>query len=754
MTGGVTGTTLNGIVVGPTLGATNIGTTATNGVTTGGVNGIWVNGSVGKTTIVTDKDVTGTTGNGIISTTTTGANSVTANGGTVKGALWGILDTSATGNVDVTLNNTLATGNIAVEAGTLAAGTVTTNIDAASKAIGVISGYTTFTGAGAGVTNNAGLITTTNDNGLSTDTGIVTSVTVRSGINNTINNNAGGEIFGGFTDAGLNTVFNNNAGAVWVPGLVNAMNTTSTINNTGVIDVRQGYTLGVGVTNNLDGGLVDMTYGGTSPAASDYFLTYGFNAKGGSTTKFNVDFTAANSSGTEALLDDHSSNGLGTADTIGSIANPNPTGAAKISLVNIGAPGIATSGSVALILPSATGGAGMVDPGLGGLPTLVQSSRYVFDAGSDPSSGAVKVVLQEDAFGGVHLRWSPNITASSLGAYGGATGVGTPGGPSAGGGIIISSAGFAGAGGLGNSGGPGGGGASGRVADMAAGDFMSPDQAPAYSGSLKDGDGPVAAGCGSARSRGAWVAGEVARSNSDGGGDGRSDSVSGGVETSLGNSDELGCRKVAVGVFGFHGDSDSTWQTGTSKTDTNGVGGYVRLSSPMGLYASLLGAVGWSDSDLSNNIFSSTANKDGTNYMGVATLGIVTHLSPAAYADFRTYVAYGNANGDGFTDSVGIVVDGSEDNIVTVGGSVGLYAPIAATATGFVRGGVKWTQVDSSMSAFGIKVSGSADEVAGSVEAGFNARAGDGVEFGASGFGDFSETTTGYGGHAHLSVKF
>ncbi len=174
----------------------------------------------------------------------------------------------------------------------------------------------------------------------------------------------------------------------------------------------------------------------------------------------------------------------------------------------------------------------------------------------------------------------------------------------------------------------------------------------------------------------------------------------------------------------------------------------------MGLYGSLLGAISWSDHDLTNNIFGSTANKDATSYSGVATLGYVTHITSNAFADLRTYVAYGTNDGDGFTDTKGITVSGAHDNLVTVGGSLGLYAPIAPSTQGFVRGGVKWAQVDSSITAFGVTQSGSVDEASGSVESGFVAGTAEGIELGASGFGEFSDSTTSYGGRAHVSAKF
>jgi outer membrane autotransporter protein len=228
----------------------------------------------------------------------------------------------------------------------------------------------------------------------------------------------------------------------------------------------------------------------------------------------------------------------------------------------------------------------------------------------------------------------------------------------------------------------------------------------------------------------------------------------GGVEANVGDASGLGCRRLALGVFGFTGDSTNSWGTGRDKSSNDGVGAYIRASSALGVYGSLLGAASWSDHDLTNLFVGSTANKNATGYSGVATLGYVAHLASDAAVDLRTYVAYGTVDGNSFTDSAGITVSGTKDDIVTVGASAGLYAPIAPMTQGFVRGGVKWAKVDSSITVFGVTRSGSADEVSGSVESGIVAHTAEGVEFGASGFGEFSDSTTSYGGRAHVGVKF
>jgi hypothetical protein len=731
LVGGITGTVLNGIVVGPSTGDVNIGTVATNGVITGGVNGIWVNNTgAGNTDIVVDQDVTGSLSGG-----------------------WGILSTTVNGNNTVTVNAGTVTGNAALEVTTVGSGNVLTTIAADAIVDGTTWGYVTTTISGTGVANNSGLIKTTADTGAADLAGSGLAVYAKAG-DNTVNNLAGGEITGGITTAGIAFTLNNEAGGVWTPSLANSFGAiTDTVNNAGLINIRTGTTVfaGLETLTNLAGGVIDLTYGGTQSTNS---LVVGgtFAPLAGSTIiqAFNPALANNSSFGT-----DSSSNAKGTADTI--LASAVAPGAkSTINLKTVGGAAavnglIGTSGSVALV----QGTTFLLDPGKGASAKFVNSAFYTLVG--DPSTGAVKFNLTDAADGGVFLQWSPNITAASLGAFGSAVGASSNRALSKGTALALASGGLNGVGGFGNSGGPTGGGAAGQVADLAAGGVMSLDSLGSANsgggGSLKDGgySGPA---CPSDGRGSAWAAGDVSSSNSTGGGDGRSNNLAGGVEANVGDAADLGCRRLAVGVFGFTGDSTNSWSTGRDKSSNDGIGAYLRASSAMGLYGSLLGAVSWSDHDLSNLVFNSTANKNATGISGVATIGYVARVGGNASVDLRTYVAYGNVDGDGFTDSQGITVSGSNDDLLTVGASAGVYAPIAPSTQGFVRGGVKWAQVDSSITAFGITQSGTVDEVSGSVESGFVAHTSDGVELGASGFGEFSDSTTSYGGRAHVGVKF
>ena len=751
LVGGVTGTNRDGIVVGPSTGDVNIGTVATNGVITGNRNGIWVNNLAGgNTNIVVDKSVTGKTLNGIIATSVAGDTSIDiAAGATVQGLLDGV-----------------------------ATGTIT----------------------GTSTTTNAGIIKNINDTGAADTAGALAywALAGTDVLNNT------GTVIGGINTAGLGTTVNNDTGGVWIPSLVNAAAAPTDINNAGTINVRTGNTIGLQATTTLTnkaGGVIDMGYGGSGAAvnAKDTLNVLNFAPLGGSKIKMDVDFTQGNNSGTEGVIDDHSSNGKGTADTIlvwyGLGGKAKPLASSTVDLKLVGTAATGTSGSVALV--NAVAG-GLPDPGPGGFATIVASTKYKL--ASDPSTGAVVYRLVEDKNGGVYLQWAPNVSAASLGGFGGAAGAGSgtsgtgagsaPAGPgsggalppggtsgtggsgSSGGGVATGAAiaaaagGLNGIGGFGGSGGPTGGGAAGYIADLSAAGVMlggvdldgntlsgADYGADNRGGSLKDGGGYQTSACGG-NGRGAWGQGEVTRSDYSGNGNGRSENLAGGLEANFGADSDRGCHRVAVGVFGFSGWSDTSWSSGSVSTETSGVGGYIRAASAIGLYGSLLGAYGWSDHDLTNNIYGSTAKKDGSNAAGVATLGYVARVAANAAVDLRTYVAYGNASGDAFTDSKGISISGTNDDLVTVGTSVGLHVVLAPGAQGFVRGGVKWNEVDSSITAFGITQEGSVDEVAGTVEAGINLKASDTVAVGASGFGEFSDSTTSYGGRAHVSVKF
>ncbi len=526
-----------------------------------------------------------------------------------------------------------------------------------------------------------------------------------------------------------------------------------TVNNEGLINVRTGLTTfnALGDFNNQAGGVIDMTYGGSgAPAnAKDTLYVLNFDPEAGSTVKFNVDFTQGNNTGTEAVIDDHSSNGLGTADTIlvaygvGGVATPAGISIVAMSLVGQAATG--TSGSIALV--NAVAG-GLADPGLGGMATMIASDNYVM--ASDPSSGAVVYKLVDDSNGGVYLQWAPNVSAASLGGFGGATGVGAgPNAPSAGTAIAAASGSMGGAGGFGLSGGPGGGGAAGAVGDLAASDVGS---STLQRGSIKDDAGTTCSGD-HKRFRG-WAQVGASRGNSEGDGSSRATNLSSGTETGATIATDRGCDRVAVGVFGYRGWSETTWMTGGTSGTSQGLGAYIRASTQAGLYGSLLASAGWTNEQLANSAYNSTADKDGTTRAVVASLGITGKLSPSAAIDLRTFVALGQADSNGFKDSAGIVVSNTHDDLKTVGASIGVTGKLSGGLSAFARGGVKWAEVASSITAFGITQTGKAGAMGYSGEVGITGTLGNGVDVSLSAFGDASQESSSYGGNARVGVKF
>jgi hypothetical protein len=725
--GAITGAVLQGIAATSTTGALSIGNQSFNGMITGATNGIQAASGTGNINVATNANVTGT-GNIGIFTSTSGntVNAITA--GIVSGGVWG-MDTLAQGAGNIT--NTIAAG-----------------ATVRGAAIGLVEG----TVSGASVTNNAGLITTTADTGAASIPGGL-AISAIAGTN-TINNS--GRVIGGLSTAGVATTFNNTASGVWIPSLANTpAAVTNSINNDGLIDFRTGATVFGGVTTTLTnraGGIVDLTYGGNGAATSarDSVFIQNFNPLAGSTTRFNVNFTQPNSSGTEGLANDHSSNGLGTADTIvvwyGTGGRANPTAASTVALNVVGGAAPGTSGSIALI--NAVSG-GLADPGLGGAATMIASSRYLL--ASDPSTGAVVYKLVEDGNGGVYLQWAPNISTTSLSGFGGAFGA-AAGAPGASASATAGAAGSsAGVGGVGIGGGPSGGGALGAIGDLAAAG------AGVQSGGSTSNDGSSTGStnpCARQRNITAWGQYEGEHTNFDGNHKGNSNSLTGGIDVDLSTAMGLACNQLAVGFFGLTGSSQTGSATGKTDGENDGVGGYLRASSPSGFYATLLGAMSWSDARLSNAVFASSASKSTESSTVAGSLGYLLRVAPSTTVDFRGFASYNQGDASPFTDTANIAVSRSRDEIVTYGASVGLHQMLNPSLQAFVRAGFKWSDLDSSVTAFGTTLNGTASDTATSIEAGLVGTLGNDVNIGASGFGTFGDGSTGYGAKAHVEIRF
>ncbi len=671
--------------------------------------------------------------------TLAGTNTVTANGN-VTGNLvadWGILSTTLNGSNTVDIKGVTVKGNAALEVTTLGTGAVNTTIDAASLIDGTTWGYVTTTITGLGTTNNSGTIKTTADSGAPGVAGSPLAVYVKGGTNNVINNLAGGVIIGGFTTAGINMTFNNEAGGTWDPSLLNAFAAVNdTVNNAGLINVRKGFTNVVGLENltNESGGVINMRYD-ASGTLDDLVAVGDLQNDSGSFLSMDVDFAAA-----PAYADNHSSYGLGDADTIYAItANGDAAVTVNLNFINRATQNglIATSGSIALIdVGTGLATAGMVDPGLGGLPTLIPSGNYVFGTG-DPSSAAVKIVLQEDGNGGLYLRWAPNITAHSMGGFAG----GDMDDPSTGAARMSGAAGVLGGagGGLGASGGPSGGGAAGQVGDIAAQN--------SYGQSGASG----AAFCGDGSRTTAWVAADGADTKFSNTTKGWNAGSAFGLDYDVTPD---ACGKVAIGGFGSFSTSASSFETGTSDTESKGLGAYVRFAPGNGLYATALVAANWGESELTNNIFGSTANQDSFGMLVNGAVGYSTALGDSASFDIRAFASRAWIDGDGFTDSAGIVVDGSEADMTAVGAMATLSYDVTQSTSAFLSGGLRHVTMDHSVTAFGIEISGKAEANYASVEAGLRHALSDNAALSISGNGDFSKDSESWGGRVGLAFKF
>jgi hypothetical protein len=481
-----------------------------------------------------------------------------------------------------------------------------------------------------------------------------------------------------------------------------------------------------------------------NPAATDNLTVVNISPKAGSAITFNFDAAGANNA---ALGFDNSANGKGTADTIVVAGAATPTSKSTINFVNSGGAPASLTGSVALIYT----GVNLSAPAAGA--SIVSSSYYGFGTGNQ-STGKTIFYLVDDGKGGVYLQWAPNLSTSALGGFGGALGAGgangaSPSGAAVGAAIAGAAGGSAGLGGVGLGGGPAGGGVAGAIGDMAAGSALDTGSSLGIGST-----GGAARGrtdtCQDSRNSRAWGQFEGERTNFNGGARGQSESLAGGIEFEGSDRSQLGCNRIALGFFGFGG----TARTGSSNSDNNGMGGYIRASNSSGLYASLMGATSWSVTNMSNAVYASKAEKDAHSVNGVGSLGYLVKFAPATAVDFRGFASYSRNKSDPFTDSVGITVSETKDGIVTYGGSIGLHQILTPSLQGFVRAGVKWSALDSSVTAFGVTQKGAVDGMATSVEAGLTGRIGTNVQIGASGFGTFSDGATGYGGRAHVGVKF
>jgi hypothetical protein len=718
-TGTATGGQLEGIGVTTTAGATTIQNFAT---VTGFRNGIWVLGSTGTTSIQGNGLTGGVTGtaagsSGIVVGPSAGNVSIgtTATNGVITGALHGIWanNTVGAGTIAIKVDkNVTGTAGDGIFTGTLG-GNQTIDILAPAIVRGGLYGLATGTTTGLATTNNLGTIQNIGDGVGAAGTAGLQAVWLGTG-NNTLNNNSGGKIIGGFTTGGINNTLNNNAGGTWTPSLANTFaGTNDQVNNTGLINVRTGYTTFTGLERltNKSGGVIDLTYGGTQ-ATNTLLSAFTFAPEAGSTLKLAFDTAKANNAG---LGLDASSHGKGTADTVLAATAVTPGAKSNINLTTIGSVDslIGTSGSVALVQ---AGTSALGDPGKGGVGTFVASSNYTLVG--DPTTGAVKFNLSDAAGGGVFLQWAPNITSATMGAFGG--------------------------GDLTTKGGRG----------SAIGAARSGVSGASSVASMLGGFGATAATCQVSDQRSnVWTTLDAGGSTYKGGGSGSNIGGALGIETQIGK-DQEGCGQTAAGLFGYANSGKTKFATGQSDADGYGAGAYVRTANESGFYASLMGTVGKIDSRLTNRIFQSTAKSDALGLMGDATAGIIKPIGEKAKLDVRGSVSYLSVDADSFTDTKGITVKDMKTKMWTLASSIGVIVPAGDKSAFYVRGGVKYSDVSRKTNAYDVIISNSGDEVTGTGEIGLNSQVSGNTSFGIGGYGDFSKSTTNYGGRVSLRVAF
>ncbi len=673
-------------------------------------DGIWTSSNAGHNNVNSTDDVSATTGWGIYADSTSGDIHVDVTGGDVSSAYRGIQVVN------------LSTGNSL------------TDIATGSTVQGIEYGLLTGTITGLATVNNLGTIKDMADGGGPTDAGLDLSgdaIWAYAG-NSIINNESGGVITGRVHSNGSTSfTMNNKSGATWNAGtLVNGFGAAGdTVNNAGLINIRNGITgfTALDNLNNQSGGIIDMQYSGGADDVLNGIVN--FNTMGGSTLKFDVDFAAA------SFGDDSTSYGGGAGDTIYTLV-ANPTGVTNVAINAINRATqnslIATSGSIALVNSSAA--ADLVNPGLGGLATMVASDNYTMV--TDPSTGAVKFNLVEDADGGVYLQWAPNITASSMAGFTGGAVLGdeATSGASASG----ATAGLAGMGA-----GPGSGGVAGSIADAAGASAGNNDGCSVG----KDGQDDTYSNA----SR-AWISGTGSSSSFDGGSTGWDIGTAIGIEHDLGSQAGIGCGDLAIGLFAAYGQYGSDSASGSTDGSAKGGGVYLKAATKEGFYATGVVGASWSEADMTNSVFGSTATQDSMGYMGSVALGYSAAVSDSFGIDGRVFGTIAHSEGDGFTDSVGIVVDGSSADVRTVGFLLGANADVGGSTTAFVRGGAKWMTVDQEISAFGITVAGTAEVFVKTIEAGIESEIGNGATFSAKAFGDFTDNSDSYGGT--LTVAF
>lgn len=691
--GGITSTTLDGIYASTQSGDGNVVITG-NGQITAADDGIETYSfGMGTMTVGADADISAVDF-GIYSRSVDGDLVLTVAEGTTVSA------TTTTG-IDAT-----------------ASGAGVTTIDVAADAVVEGGAFGLVTGRLANVTN-AGTIQTIGDTGAADDAG--TGIGLWSWTGTTAFDNSG-DVLGQIHSDDGGVAFNNTADGNWYAGTGTHefFAAADAVNNAGTIFVREGLTTfsGLETFENMDGGHVDLSY---SAAATDTLTVLNLASREGSRFSFDFDAMAANNAG---LGFDDSSDALGTADTIVVTGTANPETGTLVNVNHVNGAPEGLTGSVALIYTGTDLDA--PDPG----DQVAFSDFYAFDTALTFTTTAYHLV--DDGSGGLYYQWTPNLTSATLGAYAG----GDMSDPDAADtGIAAAGASFAGLGGLGAT----GGGVSAAIADRAA------------SAARRGGTADVA--CQKDRQSNVWVQADGA-TTSGRNHDGNSVSTTFGYEHDLGEATGQACGQLVGGFFAGVGKTSLSWGTGASDGTNAMAGAYLRYASPKGLYASGMIAATWSETDLENGIFGSTATQSAVGYAGLASIGYVMPVGTAGSLDLRADLSSGVVDGGSFTDSAGIEVNDMQSGITTAGLSAAYWHQFDDASEGFIKAGVRWTEASREVTSFGVSIDGTSSATVGLLAAGISTAVSEQSTLDMAIQGTFTGTSSSLGGSIRFNLVF
>ena len=498
------------------------------------------------------------------------------------------------------------------------------------------------------------------------------------------------------------------------------------------------------ITGNLDisgesGSSANLIVDGTSIVTlqdgmvGDVINVSTFAPQAGSLLAVDVDVV---SRGFVAADSDHI---VGTVHTpeAGAIVNVNTIGSADLS------------GSRRIV----DGGADVADPGVGA--TVDASSTYVLQ--NDPSTGARRFWLQDGEDGGVYLVWTTPISSETASAFfgGGAVLAGTSAADAdlaidgddvsaAANSVSMNAGAF---------------GAIANIGDMAAqGAGASPrsgGQKSQTSGTARSTRGGTYHPCpGKGEDWNAWVSGSLSTSEF-GSSDADNRTVAVGIERDLDDLFETNCGRVAFGAFAYFSDSETDAAFGSNSDITSqGLGAYLRGSTEKGYYGAVSAFIGENEVESFNAVLESNSEYDA-DAQGVAlTLGKATPLNEGLNLDLRGQAFFGTSGSDPFTDTNDLTIDAIDSDALVLTGTVGLDKTFAETANVFGRVGVKYSDYENELNAFGITVDSQPSFTTGIGEIGASKNFNNTFRGEIAGFGELGSDVETYGIRGRLSAKF